>query len=241
MTSGLTPEPGRPPGATAEEPGDLEREVFGARLAVAVRYAEMLTRDGVAHGHLGPREVPRLWSRHLTNCALLTDLLPDGAQIVDVGSGAGLPAIPVAIRRADVVVTAVEPMLRRVAFLQRAQRELDLPSLRIVRGRAEDRTVRRAVGGAEWVTARAVAPLERLVRWCLPLLRPGGRLLAMKGRSATAEVAAAEGAVARAGGRVVDVGPLGRGENETWVVTVERERRRSGSRSEPVPGGSLRR
>jgi 16S rRNA (guanine527-N7)-methyltransferase len=216
-------------GDIPDQPGEIGRQLFGDRLDLAVRYARLLSQDGVEHGHLGPREVPRLWSRHLLNCALLTDLVPDGARIVDIGSGAGLPAIPMAIRRADLVVTAVEPMLRRVTFLQRAQRELCLDSLSVVRGRAEERGVVEAIGEAEWVTARAVAPLERLVRWCLPLLQPGGRLLAMKGRSAAGEADAAERAVTQFGGRVVDVVPLSRDENETWVVTVERERGRSGS------------
>ena len=194
-------------GGPAEIPGgdadDAAREVFGDRFDLAVGYARLLAGDGVAHGHLGPREVPRLWSRHLVNCALVADLLPPGASVVDVGSGAGLPAIPLAIRRPDLTVTAVEPMLRRVVFLEHVVSALGLPNARVVRGRAEDATVSAQLGRAPWVTARAVAPLDRLVRWCLPLLGPGGRLLALKGRSASTEVHAAEREIVRCGGRVV--------------------------------------
>jgi 16S rRNA (guanine527-N7)-methyltransferase len=160
--------------------------LFGARLELATRYAEHLADTGVGHGLIGPREVPRLWDRHLVNCALLTDLLPHNASIIDVGAGAGLPGVVVAIRRPDVAVTLVEPLLRRVTWLQDVLDDLGLEDVQVRRARAEE-----LVGelGAPYVTARAVASLDRLVRWSAPLLVPGGQILAIKGRSAEAELA----------------------------------------------------
>jgi 16S rRNA (guanine527-N7)-methyltransferase len=180
--------------------------VFGDRLPLAEAFAAALCGPGTVRGLLGPREVSRIWSRHLLNCAALTDLLPTGARIVDVGSGAGLPGVVLAIRRPDLRVDLVEPMSRRTDFLQATLADLGLgPRVRVVRGRAEDPHVLASVGDAEWVTARAVAPLDRLARWCLPLLVPGGTLLAIKGRTAAAELAAHQRAVRRLGGRELRV------------------------------------
>lgn len=163
--------------------------MFGEQLPAAVAYAGLLAATGVAHGHLGPREVPRLWERHLLNCAVVTDLLPDGARVVDVGSGAGLPGVPMALRRPDLQVVLVEPMERRSLFLQHCVDTLELGDrVSVLRGRAENAEVRATVGPSTWVTARAVAPLERLAEWCLPLLEPGGRLLALKGASVRDEI-----------------------------------------------------
>lgn len=199
--------------------------VFGARLDLARRYADRLAGDGVVRGLIGPREVPRLWSRHLLNCAVVADLLPQDARVVDVGSGAGLPGVPLAIRRVDLSVDLVEPMQRRTAFLQELVPDLELAGqVRVVRGRADDAEVQAAVGDADWVVARAVAPLDRLVRWCWPLLRPGGRLLAMKGDAAARELTEA-GPVLRLLGasdaalRVVGEGELG---EPVRVVSIER-------------------
>ena len=208
--------------------------LFGPTLERAERYARLLAGVGIAHGHLGPRELPRLWDRHLANCAVVTDLLPPGASIVDVGSGAGLPGLPMAIRRADLDVVLLEPMARRTAFLEQAVEELQLASrVRVVRGRAEEQTAMRA--GADFVTARAVAPLERLLGWCVPLLRPGGLLLALKGSSAADEVARWRTGARRslrAAVQEIEVVEVGReyGMEPTQVVRVERstQRRRSG-------------
>ncbi len=183
---------------------------FGPRLGIAERYAGILASAGLERGLLGPREVPRLWSRHLLNCVALTDLLPADTRLVDVGTGAGLPGLVVAIARPDVRVDLVESLQRRVDFLTEAVTLLGLEDqVRVVRGRAEDSFVVDEVGEASWVTARAVAPLDRLVKWCLPLLRPGGELLAMKGASAVAEVTDHAGAIRALGGvdpRVVTCG-----------------------------------
>ncbi len=180
--------------------------VFGDRLPIAERYAELLVTDGVSHGLLGPREAERIWSRHLLNCAVVADLLPDSARVVDVGSGAGLPGLALACRRADLSIDLVESMVRRTDFLRDCVEKLELGGrVRVVRGRAEDGDVVALVGGADWVTARAVAPLDRLVRWCLPLLRSGGRLLALKGERAEDEVGEHAAEIRRLGGVDIDV------------------------------------
>lgn len=161
-------------------------QVFGDALPAAERYVARLAGDGVARGLIGPREVPRLWERHVLNSAAVAEAVPPGAVVVDVGSGAGLPGIPLALARPDVVVTLVEPMARRVEFLEEAVGELAPLSdaWRVVRGRAEDRGVAGAVGRVDVVTARAVAPLPRLVGWCRGLLRPGAQLVALVGARA---------------------------------------------------------
>lgn len=199
-------------------------EVFGNRLTIAQRYAQLLAGDGVAHGLLGPREVGRLWDRHLLNCAIVADLLPAQARIVDVGSGAGLPGLPLAIRRADLRVDLVEPMLRRTRFLTQAVRDLSLgESVTVVRGRAADPAVLGAVGDSNWVVARAVAPLDRLVKWCLPLLADGGRLLALKGASAKDELAQHATTLGGLGAGALDLLEVTHpGCTSTWVVSVQR-------------------
>ena len=163
--------------------------VFGPAVDAAAEYARLLATEGTVRGLIGPREVPRLWERHLLNSAAIASLVPVGARVVDVGSGAGLPGIPLALARPDLTVTLLEPLARRVAFLIECVRRLGLERVTVVRGRAEEGPIRRQLGGADVVTARAVAPLDKLAGWCLPLLRPGGLLLAMKGSTAAAELA----------------------------------------------------
>jgi len=164
--------------------------VFGPAVDAAAEYARLLATEGTVRGMIGPREVPRLWERHLLNSAAIASLVSVGARVVDVGSGAGLPGIPLALARPDLTVTLLEPLARRVAFLTECVRRLGLERVTVVRGRAEEGPIRRQLGGADAVTARAVAPLDKLAGWCLPLLRPGGLLLAMKGSTAAAELAA---------------------------------------------------
>jgi 16S rRNA (guanine527-N7)-methyltransferase len=161
--------------------------IFGDRIGVAERYAELLATAGVERGLLGPREVDRIWDRHLLNCAVVAELVENGERIVDIGSGAGLPGLPMVIAKPGLRVVLVESLLRRTEFLQMVIGELGLDAA-VVRGRAEDAEVRQAVGGSDAVTSRAVASLDKLARWSLPLLRPGGRMLAIKGERAPDEV-----------------------------------------------------
>jgi 16S rRNA (guanine527-N7)-methyltransferase len=163
----------------------VAQEVFGARLPSAVAYADLLATDGVTRGLIGPREAPRLWQRHLLNCAVLTEALAVGADVCDIGSGAGLPGVVLAIRRPDLVVTLVEPLLRRTTFLVEAVERLEIGNVEVVRGRAEDLHGKRTFSV---VTSRAVAPLPRLLDWSMPLVRSAGELLAMKGASAAEEL-----------------------------------------------------
>lgn len=211
--------------AESVDAGAVAAAVFADRLPLAEHYRDLLATDGVLRGLIGPREAGRLWERHLLNCAVLTDLVPDGARVVDVGSGAGLPGLPMAIRRPDLRVDLVEPMKRRADFLAEAVVALALPeAVRVIRGRADDAAVLREAGNSDWVVARAVAPLDRLVRWCLPLLVPGGRLLALKGARAAEEIAEHRQTVQRLGAGGIHVAHAG----ATWlaepatVVVVER-------------------
>lgn len=153
----------------------------------AQRYAELLAGAGVERGLVGPREVDRIWERHLLNSAAIAELIEPNARIVDIGSGAGLPGIPLALARPDLHVTLVEPMLRRTEFLREVVDELSL-DVRVIRGRAEEPAVRRQVGEVDAVVSRAVASLDKITKWSIPLLRPGGLMLAMKGARAEEEV-----------------------------------------------------
>ncbi|MGH3840611.1 MAG: 16S rRNA (guanine(527)-N(7))-methyltransferase RsmG [Pseudonocardiaceae bacterium] len=221
------------------------RAVFGDRYALAERYAELLAGPGVDRGVIGPREADRLWDRHLLNSVVLGELIADGARVLDVGSGAGLPGIPLAIARPDLTVVLLEPMARRVAWLQEVAIELGL-EVSVRRGRAEDLAVRREIGGYDVVTARAVAPLGRLAGWCLPLVAPGGRLLAVKGASAAAEVARDVDAVRAAGGAAMEIVLCGATivQPPTTVIVVprltQRVTRLAGTRS-PIAGSVGRR
>ena len=180
--------------------------VFSVSLPTAVAYAELLATDGIVRGLIGPREVPRLWERHLLNCAVLTDLVDEGSTVCDIGSGAGLPGLVMAIRRPDLDVTLVEPLLRRTTFLEEAVEALGLTNVEVVRARAEEVHGTRSF---DVVTSRAVAPLERLSGWSLPLVRTGGSFLAMKGSSAEAELAVAARAINKGRGRLVGILEVG--------------------------------
>jgi 16S rRNA (guanine527-N7)-methyltransferase len=158
------------------------------RLPVAVAYADLLATDGVVRGLIGPREAPRLWDRHLLNSAVLGEAVPQGSTVCDIGSGAGLPGLVVAIARPDLSITLVEPLLRRTTFLGEVVEALSLTNVEVVRGRAD------ALHGSrtfDVVTSRAVAPLDRLLEWSMPLVAPAGALVAMKGSNVGEEIEAA--------------------------------------------------
>ncbi len=195
-------------------------DVFGGAFDQARRYAELLATDGVTRGLIGPRETDRLWDRHLLNCAVVTELLPENGRLVDIGSGAGLPGIVLAMLRPSLEVTLLEPLLRRAVFLEECVAELGLANATVLRARAEDKGA--AQLRADIATARAVAPLDRLVGWSARLLGPGGQLLAIKGQSAEAELAAAEPVLSRLGVRSAEVLQAGHGRvvSATTVVRV---------------------
>jgi 16S rRNA (guanine527-N7)-methyltransferase len=181
-------------------------DVFGDALGKARDFAALLATEGVSRGLIGPREAPRLWDRHLLNCAVVAELLPAKGQLVDIGSGAGLPGIVLAMLRPAMDVVLLEPMLRRVGFLQECVTALDLSNATVLRGRAEE------IAGsirADVVTARAVAPLDRLAGWASGLLRPGGMILAIKGQSAEDEMRAARPVLTRLGARSTEIVRVG--------------------------------
>jgi len=176
------------------DPAVVSQVFAPSRLPDLERYAALLASEGVLRGLIGPREVARLWDRHLLNCGLLTPLIPRGARVVDLGSGAGLPGLVLALARPDLRVTLVEPMARRVAFLNEACATLGTDTVTVVRGRAEQAADRHAF---DVVTSRALAPLPQLLTWSLPLVAPGGAVLAMKGSSASAEIESAASELGR--------------------------------------------
>jgi 16S rRNA (guanine527-N7)-methyltransferase len=220
----------------AAEPPAEASLVFGDALATACRYAELLATDGVTRGLIGPRETERLWDRHLLNCAVVAELLPERGSLVDIGSGAGLPGVVLAMLRPSLEVTLLEPLLRRSVFLEECVAELGLANTTVLRARAEEKAAARIK--ADIATARAVAPLDRLAGWAAPLLHPGGQLLAIKGQSAADELAAAEPVLSRLGMRSAEVLRAGHGRvvSTTTVIRVVmeahgREERASAQRS----------
>lgn len=205
----VRPAPAPPPAAAA---------VFGSRLALATKFACLLASDGVDRGLLGPREVPRVWERHLLNCAVVADIIPRGARVIDVGSGAGLPGVPIALARPDLSMVLLEPMARRCTFLTEVVRRLSLEHIEVRRARAED-AVRSPA--ADIAVARAVARLDPLANWCLPLVRVGGRLLAMKGAKAASELSDTAAAIWAAGGRDCRIRHCGVGLVDPPAIVVE--------------------
>ncbi|WP_106214362.1 16S rRNA (guanine(527)-N(7))-methyltransferase RsmG [Kineococcus rhizosphaerae] len=234
-----TPPPFVVPGDPAEVPLEEITRVFGDRAAKAEAYRDLLASAGVERGLIGPREVPRLWDRHVLNCAYLGEVIEKGASVIDIGSGAGLPGIPLALARPDVQVRLVEPLERRYTFLREAITELDLrDQVAVARGRAEDV---RGEFSASVVTARAVAPLATLYGWALPLVVTGGHLIAIKGRSASDEIAAAAETLQAMGiteaPEVLRVGP----DEESGTTVVRVARGHGALRSAAAPAALKRR
>jgi 16S rRNA (guanine527-N7)-methyltransferase len=197
-----TPELAPAPSAAAD--------IFGARLPLAEAYHRSLATDGSTRGFIGPREVPRLWDRHILNCAVIGEVMEPGATVADVGSGAGLPGIPLAIARPDLHITLIEPLLKRSVYLAEVVELLGLDNVTVIRGRAEEKPVRRALGkGVDVVTSRAVAPLGKLVGWSLPLAKIGGMMVAMKGSSVTEELERDAADIRRAGGGRAEILSVG--------------------------------
>ena len=212
---------GSPLPAAIPEPPDTADwpPAWRAALPGLRAYAALLADAGVVRGLIGPREVPRLWDRHLLNSLAVEPLVPTGARVADVDSGAGLPGLAVALVRPDLSVDLIEPLLRRTVFLAEAVEALGLGQrVTVVRARAEQGER----GVYDVVLARAVAPLGTLAGWCLPLLRPGGALLALKGDQAGAELSRDAAAVAAAGGEDGALVTVGLADAPTQVVRVTR-------------------
>jgi len=211
-----------PPGAEARvapAPPAGAVQVFGDRLPLAAKFTAILADSGVSHGLIGPREVSRLWERHVLNCAVIHPAIAPDQMVIDVGSGAGLPGLALAIVRPDLDIHLVEPMLRRTNWLSMAVEELGLTNATVHRGRAEQFW---GVLQAPVVTARAVTRLGELAAWCLPLLLPGGSLLAIKGSRVTEELEADRGALRRLGAvdEVIETFGSGVVGQETTVLRV---------------------
>lgn len=169
----------------------LVAKYFPGQEGAIEAFADFLTGAGIERGLIGPREGERIWERHIFNCLPVTQLLPNGASLFDIGSGAGLPGIVIALARPDLQVTLIEPLERRVEFLNEAVAAIpDLPfPIQVIRGRSQD--IKKS---ADFVTARAVAPLEKLKKMSWHMVKTGGSLLAMKGESAAAEMVGVKGA-----------------------------------------------
>ncbi|MEV7010214.1 16S rRNA (guanine(527)-N(7))-methyltransferase RsmG [Streptosporangium sp. NPDC051022] len=200
------------------EPPEVAREVFaGDAWSRAEAFAGLLAGPGVVRGLLGPREVPRIWDRHLLNCAVVAEAVPEGVRLVDIGSGAGLPGLVLAIVRPDIRVTLMEPLLRRTVFLEECVEALRLDNVEVLRGRAEEFVGKREFDVA---SARAVAPLDRLLKWALPLLREGGELLALKGERAAEELADAEAQLRSSGVQTAELVSVGHGKVEPPATLI---------------------
>lgn len=215
MTGSFDPHDGGPADVSRETPSPHAAGVFASRLPVAEEYAHLLATDGVVKGLIGPREVPRIWDRHIMNSAVVVPRVPVDATVADVGTGAGLPGLVWAIARPDLSVTLIEPLLRRTTFLEQAVDSLGLDNVTVLRARAEE-----VHETFDVVTARAVAALDKLGRWCLPLVSTGGVLLALKGRTAQDEVTAATATLRRLGATTIVVKTYENGDVPTTVVEV---------------------
>ena len=214
------------------------RGVFSHALPQAERYTHLLATEGVVRGLIGPREAPRLWERHVLNCAVLGEAIGPDLEVADIGSGAGLPGLVLAIARPDLQVTLVEPLLRRTTFLEEVVADLGLTNVEVVRGRAEELHGTRDF---DVVTSRAVAPLGRLLGWSMPLVRQGGALVAMKGSSVEEEIEAAAKELAAHGAGAVTVSTVGAEllDPPTTVLRVEATRpSRLGWEAPPPRGGA---
>jgi 16S rRNA (guanine527-N7)-methyltransferase len=198
-------------------PPQVADRIFGATLPTAMAYADILATTGVDRGLLGPQEVSRIWDRHLVNCAVVAPMIARNSSVCDIGSGAGLPGMVLALMRPDLGMVLVEPLLRRSAFLTQSVKALGLENVTIMRSRAEDLAGSLHV---DVVTARAVAPLARLLGWALALCAPNGQVLAIKGESVDSEIAGAMSTLSGervAGWDVVEVGAAGLAHGTTVV------------------------
>ncbi len=222
--------------------------IFGDRLPLAERFVAILADTGIAHGLIGPREAPRLWDRHVLNCAVAHRLIPHSLpgsrqRVADVGSGAGLPGLALAIARPDLEIHLIEPLTRRTGWLSGTIATLGIDNAVVHTARAESMWDRLTV---PYVTARAVSGIVQLAGWTLPLLAPGGSLLALKGSRAGSELADNRAALTQMG--VVDAAVETVGEELAEPTTILRltigptvDRRRFAKRSSSSAGSARRR
>jgi 16S rRNA (guanine527-N7)-methyltransferase len=218
----MTEVAGQPSGAAPEpSPAELAaaRSVFGPHVESARAFVGHLASSGIERGLLGPREVPRLWGRHVLNCAVVADLMSSDSTVIDVGSGAGLPGLAIAIARPDLHLHLVEPLERRVMWLAEVIEDLSLTNVTVHRARAEQ-----VIGdiAGDYVTARAVSALTTLATWTIPLSKPGGAVLAIKGRSAAEEIDKARKVIRALGGGPPEIVTVGTDvlEEPTTVVRI---------------------
>ncbi|WP_257159000.1 16S rRNA (guanine(527)-N(7))-methyltransferase RsmG [Corynebacterium cystitidis] len=196
--------------------------IFGDRLALAEAYHDSLATTATERGFIGPKEVGRLWSRHIMNCAIISEAFDEGLRVADIGSGAGLPGIPVAIARPDLSITLIEPLLKRSTYLSEVKNQLELDNVTVIRGRAEDQKLE----PFDVVTSRAVAPLGKLAGWSLPLVKKGGAMVAMKGASVSDELERDAGVIKKAGGGQATIFTVGDDvlAEPTTLIRIERAR-----------------
>lgn len=195
-------------------------EIFGDRLPLAQAYHDSLATTAAERGFIGPKEVFRLWSRHVLNCAVIAEAFDEGQSVADIGSGAGLPGIPLAIARPDLQITLIEPLLKRSTYLSEITAELGLDNVAVVRGRAEEQKKMLF----DVTTSRAVAPLGKLAGWSLPLVRPGGSMTAMKGASVAEELERDAAMITKARGTDAEILTVGEGllEQPTTLIRIKR-------------------
>ncbi|GAB3078269.1 16S rRNA (guanine(527)-N(7))-methyltransferase RsmG [Intrasporangium mesophilum] len=221
--------------------------IFGDRLGLAEEFVAILADTGISHGLIGPREAPRLWDRHVLNCAVVADAIPptgEAQQVIDIGSGAGLPGLALAIVRPDLDLHLVEPLARRTGWLSGTVAQLGLTNVSVHTARAESMWDRIA---APWVTARAVSGIVQLAEWTLPLLMPRGSLLALKGSRAASELEESRTALTRLGVVEAAVDQYGDGLLEEPTIVLRAtigetlDRRRFRSRPTSSAGSARRR
>ena len=202
---------------TVPGPPDEVSKIFGSKHGLISRFTHILGTDGVTRGVIGPREVPRIWERHIINCSVVQSAVPSRARVADVGSGGGLPGIVWAIMRPDIHISLIEPLLRRTTFLEQIIGELELVNVSVLRARAEE-----VQETFDVVTARAVARMKKLVPWTMPLVREGGVLLALKGQNASVELEEARQVLNQFGARSMQVTCYETTDIPTRVVEVRK-------------------
>ncbi|WP_342320191.1 16S rRNA (guanine(527)-N(7))-methyltransferase RsmG [Corynebacterium mayonis] len=212
----------RPFDSTAEAVPAAATKIFGERLDMAIGYHRLLAQVASVRGFIGPKEVGRLWSRHILNCAVVSEALAAGISVADIGSGAGLPGVALAIARPDLNITLIEPLLKRSTFLREVVDELGLDNVTVVRGRAEEQ----GKSLFDATTSRAVAPLGKLVGWSLPLVKVGGSMVAMKGSTVGEELKRDAAQIKKAGGGKAEIFTVGQTllDEPTTVISIARLR-----------------